>query len=223
MTAIPERMFENCDALTEIVLPAGIKTVGRFAFAESAALAKFTFNEGVETLGNSLFLNCEGLMEVKFSSTMTEITEGMFSGCKKLQKTIGDTAFVIPGNIKVIGKDAFKNCSSKNLKTITFNEGLEVIGDNAFEGCSRVTAIVLPSTVKTIGKEAFLQCSAVKTFDMLIAADAEIGENIFKNTSKLETIKVKEGTTAETYAKAWVKAEKEPNTFSSKLQVTVAK
>jgi hypothetical protein len=152
---------------------------------------------------------------------MTAISDSMFENCKGLQKTTGDDTFVIPATIKKIGASAFKNCTHRNFKTVTMNEGLEEIGANAFDGCTKLTAVVLPSTVKSIGKEAYLGCIAIKTFSMMIANDAEFGENVFKGTKVLETITVKAGSTSETYAKAWVAADKDAGTFSSKLKVEV--
>jgi hypothetical protein len=224
MTAIPERMFENCDALTAIELPAGIKSVGRYAFSECDELTTFIFNEGLETVGTGLFMNSGSLKEVKFSSTMTAISESMFDGCKGLQKTLGegDEGFVIPANIKSIGDYAFRNCVARNFKTVTFNEGLETIGKNAFDGCTKLTAIDLPSTVKEIGDEAFSGCAAVKEFDLVVADNVTLGKDIFKGTKKLETITVKAGSVAETYANAWVAADKAEGTFSNKLAVKVA-
>lgn len=203
MTDIPKNTFANCDALVEMVIPANIKTVGDSVFEGCDALTKVEFGENVETVGVNTFTNCLVLVEVKFSPKMTAIPAGMFDGCKKLKNTVGDTGFVIPANIKTIGDVAFRGCNG-GLENITFSEGIEKIGDNAFDFCQKAKKITLPSTIKSIGKEAFTQCTRLVTVEMVIAPDATIGENVFLNTKKINSITVKAGSTAETYAQSWI-------------------
>ncbi|MFQ9825916.1 MAG: leucine-rich repeat protein [Oscillospiraceae bacterium] len=48
-----------------------------------------------------------------------------------------------------------RSCSAHNLTKITLPDGLETIGDEAFDGCRFKKAIVLPASIKSIGKKAF--------------------------------------------------------------------
>ncbi len=65
---------------------------------------------------------------------------------------LGVTAAKIPASVKAIGDSAFEGC--RNLKTVTFNEGLETIGQEAFYDTA-LESVVLPKSLKTIGNDAF--------------------------------------------------------------------
>lgn len=79
--------------------------------------------------------------------------------------TIGDMTFInqiwldkiiIPSNITTIESEAFADAGNRSSGlTLTFNEGLITIGDNAFFGCRNYSALTIPNSVKTIGTYAF--------------------------------------------------------------------
>ena len=58
----------------------------------------------------------------------------------------------IPGTIKDIPNYSFYGCSK--LSEVVFNEGLETIGQHAFESC-KFTKLLIPSTCISIGTSAF--------------------------------------------------------------------
>ena len=72
------------------------------------------------------------------------------------------TSVSIPAGVKTIGNAAFRRCSQ--LQTVTFAEGsaLASIGDNAFEGCQKLSSLQLPEGVTEIGRAAFNGCRALK-------------------------------------------------------------
>ena len=61
--------------------------------------------------------------------------------------------------IKVIGKRSFANCH--NLIKIKLPNSLEEIGENAFEECLNLRRIEIPSNVKKIGDGCFLNCESL--------------------------------------------------------------
>jgi len=79
---------------------------------------------------------------------------------------------------------AFRNCTS--LANITIMEGsiLETIGQDAFSGCTRLTAITIPNNVSTIGQGAFSNCTGLTsvTFVQWWGIDS-IGTNAFPEGS----------------------------------------
>lgn len=76
---------------------------------------------------------------------------------------VGDEAFAnssityinFPKSLTLIGERAFENCTK--IASITLNKGLENIGKRAFMGTS-LTALKFPSTLQIIHDEAFRNC-----------------------------------------------------------------
>ena len=137
--------------------------------------------------------------EYTVPSTITEIGSNVFVSRTLLTKvTIGN-------NVKIIGDNAFRNCTG--LKEVVWDSakpGEEAnaltIGDAAFYGCTNneFTTFSLPARVTSIGKEAFASCSKITTFvlptEML--ADFEIGEMAFDGCDGLTEIILPEKTVA---------------------------
>ena len=98
------------------------------------------------------------------------------------------SSITIGNNVTTIDEGAFQDC--KSLTTVIFvtggTAGLK-IGDNAFRGCSLVTAFELPDRLKTIGEGAFYGCSTI-TEIVVPEGTTEIGNYAFGACNKLETV-----------------------------------
>ncbi len=68
---------------------------------------------------------------------------------------------VIPQEITSIRNYAFY--AGKSIKTVTFHEKVETIGESAFSGCENLelTRDKLPNYLKTIGSSAFSNCKKI--------------------------------------------------------------
>ena len=62
----------------------------------------------------------------------------------------------IPEGIRLIGAEAFKNCTS--LSKVELPQGLKTINRSCFEGCVKLKDIKLPYSIKRICEGAFLGC-----------------------------------------------------------------
>lgn len=60
--------------------------------------------------------------------------------------------------VKRIGARAFKGSKARRIK---LHEGIEEIGENAFEDCADLQEVVLPESLKRIGNSAFKGCSSL--------------------------------------------------------------
>lgn len=98
----------------------------------------------------------------------------------KIQKEYGRGAFartdivsiIIPDSIIEIGQNTFNNCTQLVDVQISENSQLEIIGRNAFSGCSSLSSIYLPKTVTQILDSAFNNCGAMQEF--IVAEENEI-------------------------------------------------
>ena len=132
------------------------------------------------------------------------ITNGVVTGVDE-----GYSEIVFPKEVKRIQKEAFSY--NTKIKKLTLNEGLEVIGEDAFFNSS-IEEISFPSTLKEIEKYAFYHCKSLIKADLsrtkitslpegtfgyselqsvsLPTSLTEIGSQVFLKTPKLTTIEI---------------------------------
>lgn len=85
--------------------------------------------------------------------------------------------------IKKIADNAFEG--SKNLETVTFEEGIEEIGKNCFSNCSSLKNITFPSSLKSINYRAFYNCNEIRR---IYTHDAKIKEEAFASCYNLRIV-----------------------------------
>ena len=73
------------------------------------------------------------------------------------------------------------------MTTVTLHDGLEEIGEYAFQMCTSLRGIDVPPTVKSIGVAAFQECSTLTTVTLHDGLE-EICEEAFSECTSLERI-----------------------------------
>ena len=127
--------------------------------SESASLLSYSFNEDNTTVAITGFsgtldftgdtLTIPSTITInKRQYTVTSIREKAFASNKNVKN------FVLPSTILEIQDNAF---AGANMESITLNEGLVRIGNQAFYQTRKLIEISIPSTVKEIGNKAFYQ------------------------------------------------------------------
>ena len=177
---ISDGAFARCTALEAIVLPDTVTTIGQEAFFTDAALASVNLPSGLQAIGSSAFSQCTSLsIDVTLTNTLT--TLGNFA----FQSTAVKSA-VIPSTIKKLGRGMFSGCGA--LESVTFNEGLEVIQNEAFYNCFSLTEIVFPRSLTTIEAwRAFAGCEDLTTLTIYNKLSS-IGSSAFDNCGNLKTV-----------------------------------
>ncbi len=146
-------LYLNGAEVTDLIIPEGIASIGRYAFFGCSGLTSITIPEGVTSIGYDAFSRCTGLTSITIPEGVTRIDSGVFSGCSGL------TSITIPESVTSIGWGAFSNCSG--LTSITIPESVTKIDDYAFSGCSGLTSITIPESVTSIDFAAFSNCSGL--------------------------------------------------------------
>lgn len=92
------------------------------------------------------------------------------------------TNVVLPAGMKELSNYAFKE--SDALETITLNDGLEVIGIQAFQSCSALKQVnnFFPSSLVEIKSRAFYSCSALEC-GAVISGVTNMADRIFHSSS----------------------------------------
>ena len=105
------------DDITSVVIPDGVRKIGRGAFSD-----------------------CRNLTDVTLPDTVEEIREVAFRGCTSLQTAN------IPASLRLMGLNAFyRDGELVNLKIPTEMTAIEWQGWNHFAGCSKLSADVQQS------------------------------------------------------------------------------
>ena len=102
--------------------------------------------------GENLLVSGTG--ELSSAYTSTEEWKNMQDKCVNV---------TIEGEIKIIGKKAFKDFTV--LKKLEVTSPLITVDEYAFSGCTALEEVILPDTLLTIEEYAFADCSAVKNFE----------------------------------------------------------
>lgn len=201
----------GCDALKELVIPAGVTTLWRDALygcysVESLTIPKLEFYDTYTTglkLAELFGTTVPSTLKNVTILSATSIPAEAFYNCSNI------LSITFPDSITSIGKNAFYNCSSlsynniyggKYLATATNNyfclmevsdselTSFEVHADckliysDVFSGKTMLEVVSLPEGLISIGESAFYNCSSL-TEITLPSTLKEIGNLAFKSTN----------------------------------------
>lgn len=172
-------------------LPAALKSIGDYAFY-GCSYANFggkyydlVIPEGTEYIGRSAFYNCGNILSIEVPGTVKSIGAYAFYGCKVVGLTVEFTEET--GDVDENGSPITQIVPVTGY--IKLGEGIESIGDRAFQGCNSLTTITIPNSVTSIGKRVFHKCASLKNVT-LGSGITEIGEYLFYKCEALETVTV---------------------------------
>ena len=148
---IEKKAFENCVALTSIIIPDSVKDIGNFAFSNCPNLKDIKIGLGVERIGFA------ALESTQYYNDLSNWKDGkvlyLGSLLYRAKKDIsGD--YIIEDGTKSICQEAFDGCTE--LTGITIPQSVTKIYSSAFGGCSNLENISIGSKIDYIGNMAFL-------------------------------------------------------------------
>ena len=242
ITTIPNATFKGCTSLIDFKVPEGVHQIYEHAFSNCTNLESIYLPSTFELskIGYlNAFQDCPSLKTIIVDEKNPEYYSDMNCLIKRGDNTVilGGNEVTIPDgidtigeyafagrniemlnltSIKVIGKSAFRGCSSltdiqleevksigsgcfsacSNLSTIQLKQ-VETIGEKAFSNCASLTDIHLEE-VKSIGSECFLNCSNLSTIQLKQVET--IGEKAFSNCASLTDIHLEDVETIGDYA-----------------------
>ena len=143
--------FYGCSALTSIVIPNGVSTIG--SFFKCTSLSSIVIPSSVTTITERAFEQCSSLVSVTIPENVTRIETMCFDGCSSL-KTVS-----LPESIVSIESFAFYKCTS--LESINIPQSVVSIGESAFRYCSSLESVDVPHNVTSLGQYTFDECSSL--------------------------------------------------------------
>ena len=149
--------------LTNVVLHADCKSVGKFCFKECTALVKVTLNDGLETIHEDAFRGNTALVTIEnfFPDSLKHIGVYAFGACSALSGT------AVANGLETMRDHAFFQCYA--LKG--FDCGLSTLGTieaSTFYKDAALETVILPNTVTNISSGVFYSCTSLTNFTPLL-------------------------------------------------------
>lgn len=207
--------FKGCTQLTDVTVSDSVRRINYGAFENCTALKSINIPESVQYIGNGVFKNCKNLKTIYIPSSVTYLADDAFMGCLLESVTISpsnpkykfedgcivekDTGKIIAAfnpdramqGVIDIDDNAFANSA---FSEIIIPEGVETIGENAFEGCVNLVKVTIPSTVCEIKAYAFKNCTALRSIEIPDGVNS-IGESVFQGCKSLTSVVLPKGLT----------------------------
>ena len=198
VSVIGRHAFKDNTTMREITIPSGIVSIDAEAFYGCVALAKVNFN-AVNCVvpdiwihdnkkGGGVFAGAGSAspagLQVVFGDSVTKVPDRLFMTASSYPY-VHVTEAIFSDNVREIGANAFNGC--QDLSAITFGEGLQVIDDAAFCGCSSIRSLRFTDALQTLGVSAFENCALLSeiTWGSNLG---EIGSYAFKGCSSLTSV-----------------------------------
>ncbi|MDO5558616.1 MAG: leucine-rich repeat domain-containing protein [Oscillospiraceae bacterium] len=189
-------------AVSDVVIPDGVTTIGTNAFADCVSLTDITIPDNVEYIETAAFSNCTNLKNVKLPDSLIRIGEKAFYGCSSLSQVkipegvteIGYEAFccctdlsdvVISGTVTKTGCYAFAETPWLDKKKS--QDPLVIINSIVINGDSCTGDVVIPDGIRKIADMAFYN-SRNMTSLTLPDSISYVGKYALKNTSGIRKI-----------------------------------
>ena len=156
--------YEHEYESTELVIPEGVKIIGRHSFYNCQTIERITIPSTVDIIGYNPFTNCSRLSLENNSPHFIYQNGTLYNKDKSvlIYHSIPDPldTFIVPDTVRKIGRSAFFNC--RNLKKVIIPEGVSIIDRSAFANCINLEEISVPDSVDILGEWAFVKCSSLR-------------------------------------------------------------
>ena len=225
VTSIGDYAFYNCALLDSITIPANVTNLGDYAFQNCTSLATVTIegDSQLESIGSYAFYNCALLDSITIPASVTNLGDYAFQNCTSL----ATVTFAEGSQLSSIGYNVFDGC---NISYIEYNNGrylasednnyfilarvvdntvssfeimenCQIIGANAFSGCTNLTSITIPASVISLSDYAFQNCTSLATVTFAEGSQLEsISDYAFYGCSALQSIEIPASVTSIDYA-----------------------
>jgi len=139
--------FAGCKGLTSLTIPATVTQLGAYMCKDLPALTKVVIKAETNSIPTAAFANCTKLANVELPSNIALIDSAAFAGCSALAN------IALPQSLTRIGDSAFRNTSLTSVDLTATK--VSIIGDWAYADNTGLTQVLLPESLQSIGQGAF--------------------------------------------------------------------
>lgn len=195
---IEDGAFSGCYDLEHVNIPANVINIGYATFVNCRKLRTIIIPEACVSIGHSAFSNCKELSNLFIPKNVSQIGNEAFNGCEELESIIVDSQNRYFKSINGILYDY--NCKKiifvpkKINGEIIIPNGVEEVGDSAFQSCEGITSVTIPASVKKVGDFAFSKCSSLSEVSFSYGIEL-IGVNAFEYCMNLKTVELPDSVT----------------------------
>ena len=148
--SLGESCFSGCADITNATLSLSITNIEAGAFAGCRALQSIVIPSGVKKIGRDectgAFSGCTSLNSVVLSEGVKDISSRTFSNCRSLM------SLTIPNSVTNIGITAFAN---SGLRSVVIGHGVQAIGTAAFANNGKLTSVEFRGDAPQFGQYVF--------------------------------------------------------------------
>ena len=187
--------FSCCSSLTSLTLPSSLQSIGGGAFEDCNSLTSLTLPSSLQSIGGGAFTGCNSLSSLTLPSSLQSIGGGAFTGCTSLRSVICNKFYKVIDQMLLSADGTQVIAYWGENSEVTIPEGVQSIGDCAFEYCNSLTSLTLPSSLQSIGNLAFYGCSSLTSLTLPTSLQS-IGASAFWGCKSLSTLNIPAGTEA---------------------------
>lgn len=162
LRTIDNGVFNRCEKLKEVKNMANIEKIEDFAFYGCKSLSVIDFSFGLQKIGVLAFYKCASLQDVRFPTSLRYLLAEAFAKS-------GVVSVAVNAGLVKVGSHVFAFCP--RLKSISFADGSEKIGDFFAYDCKKLVSVSMPQSLKEIGKAPFAQTPFWQSLEKGVFAD----------------------------------------------------
>jgi len=175
---------EFVDEILEVVIEAGVTSIGKYFCYECSALKKVTVEGTLKGIFDYAFYHCKELETVIIHDLDGSIGPFTFSNCSSLTNLTFEGR---RGIIRSLGCEAFYGCYS--LVEVNFPRFNGYLDTFVFCGCTNLTSVSIKGTIDYIGEDVFTGCTSLTDLT-LSGLSGTLADNAFTRCTSLSTVTI---------------------------------
>jgi len=179
--------FYGCTALTELSLPEGVMHIDACAFFDTG-IKRLVLPESIEYIDFDAF-STVSLKEVTLPSSVKHIGHGAFTE-NKLRFNECDGGYYLGS--KTCPYILFMRPCDRGAQSILLHKDTRLIYSSAFKRCGRLRSVTLPDGLTEIGVDAFRECTSLESVRIPESVTL-IGENAFAGCTSITELSLPKG------------------------------